>query len=78
MIRALKLHCSELALGGSIFIFMFGIPTTDLNPIYNVHTLGIRKAEMATPSHLAYKLGASTRRAIALTLLNGISHFYEC
>ncbi len=33
----------ELASERSLFIFMFGIPTGDMNPIYNVLMLGTQK-----------------------------------
>jgi len=38
----------ELASDSSMFIFMLGIPTGDLNPIYNVPMLGTHKACEAT------------------------------
>jgi len=38
-----------LASGSSFFIFLFGIPTGDLNPIYNVPMLGTHKAALGNP-----------------------------
>jgi hypothetical protein len=38
-----------LASDSSMFIFMFGIPTGDLNPIYNVPMLGTHKAALGNP-----------------------------
>jgi len=35
-----------LASDSSFFIFMFGIPTGDLNPIYNVPMLGTHKTAL--------------------------------
>jgi hypothetical protein len=37
-----------LASGGGLFIFMSGIPTGDLNPVYNVPMLGTHKPHRAT------------------------------
>jgi hypothetical protein len=38
-----------LASDSSLFIFMFGIPTGDLNPIYNVPMLGTHKLALGNP-----------------------------
>jgi len=38
-----------LASDSSFFIFMFGIPTGDLNPIYNVPMLGTHKSSHDNP-----------------------------
>ena len=45
---------SELASDSSMFIFfMFGIPTGDFNPIYNVPMLGTHKACEATGDNVS-------------------------
>ena len=46
----------ELASGSGFFIFMSGISTRDLNPIYNVPMLGTHKIVVATAGNVARSL----------------------
>jgi hypothetical protein len=53
-----------LASGGGLFIFMSGIPTGDLNPVYNVPMLGTHKRVDATLTALLFSLMAMSWGAV--------------
>jgi hypothetical protein len=60
-----------------MFIFMFGIPTRDLNPIYNVPMLGTHKSAHPTAGTLLFEFGLYSPPWMAYSFARELKTTYE-